>query len=250
MKKLIISYVILGLACSAVGQSIQTVVSFAAHPDISVVEQAMICVFTSCPGDVLPSIFSQLAVVQDRFKLSDAAMREAILGLLAKALPEAQEWDKAQIVMGTLQALERYGTENDIETIWEAIFLHGGGIRGYGYRTYLRLTDYNPDGLPRRFMADKETFDDLDRAEMMRTLCFFYDSLARDRQDNICQFFFKAAQTCDDLSCANVIDGFLRERVAEYMESDERREMVRRFGHMKGWRGGTDTGEVERGEER
>lgn len=250
MIKLMASFMMLGLACSAVGQPIETVENLSSHPDISAVEQAMICVFTSCQDDDSPSIFSQLAVVQERFNLSDQMMREATLELLAKALPEVQDWDKEQIAMGTLQALERYGKKDDLSTIWEAISQHGGGIRGYGYRTYLYLTDYNPDGLPRRFMADQKTFDDLDRAEMMRTLCFFYDSLARDRQDNICQFFFKAAQTCDDLSCANVIDGFLRERVAEYMESDERREMVRRFGHMKGWRGGTDTGEVERGEER
>ncbi len=225
--------------------------SVAEMPWRTPLEQAVARHLTGCfeVGD--PPMSEQIASLQIAYGASEEDMRMALWNLMERALPLAdQDVTMKQIAAGAFGCMDRYGTRSDLKRLWPILEANRRMIRTVGIRVYLRLSDYALDDLPEKVLIQREVFDDLDRFQTYQLLAEVFDeknSLEKlGERRAITAFFRRAALVETDSGCANQIDEFLRANDPAYMESPERRELVRRFGHMQGWRGGTDTGEAER----
>ena len=82
-------------------------------------EQAIARRQTACfeVGD--PPMVEQIASLQSVYGASDEEMHVALLNLMERALPLAdQDVTMKQIVAGAFGCMEKYGTKDDLERLW------------------------------------------------------------------------------------------------------------------------------------
>jgi hypothetical protein len=206
-------------------------------------EKAIEWIALSCRDidDPLPE--EQLRAAQKRANLSDEEVRQILLKIVSRTYLHADERESRAMAGTALHCLGFYGKPEDNALVWQALSSNPNMFRLPCLRVYLQLSQFDVDDLPRKLKAHPELFGDVDQFNMMRELSWAYARLEPATQASIVQFFQESVAVEDRTDVASLIDEFLREHVEGYMESPERRELVRRFGHMKGWKGGTEMGE-------
>lgn len=185
----------------------------------------------------------ELREVQKKLGATDEEVRQALLATFEHSFPKVDEWDDGAVVGGVIGHLRVYGKPEDKQIVWQTFVHNPNTFMLPCIEVYLKLSHYDVDDLPRKREEHPDLFGWRGGFIMMQQMAMNYDHLDPATQASMVQFFQKSVAVEDRTDVASLIDEFLREHMEGYMESNERREMVRRFGHMKGWRGGTEMGE-------